>query len=115
MYTRNKEVNLMRERSGLVSHSLLQRGDPGRSNPVVEAAAPRSRFGAGLRDHRRNGQDAGERVGAGGRCGRPSLHPFRCRPRHRECFGEVLIHFSAATPTLDAEVGYDTGQLRSEG
>jgi mannose-6-phosphate isomerase-like protein (cupin superfamily) len=28
---------------------------------------------------------------------------------------KVLTYVSAATPALDAEAGYDTGQLRSEG
>jgi mannose-6-phosphate isomerase-like protein (cupin superfamily) len=116
MYTRNKEESPRRERSGLVSHILLQRGDPpeaGIGATWVEVA-PGSRqrlhgypsewvymITAG-RGWMLVGEEKRE-VGAGELVYVPSDA------------AHGIENASAATPTLDAEAAYDAGQLRPEG
>src|SRR5215210_5391372 len=124
MYMRNKELSPRRERSGLVSHILLQRGDlpeasltatwvevaPGSrqrphghpSEQVYVITAGRGRMLVGEEERE---------VGAGELVYVPSgaVHGIE------NASEEVLTYVSAATPALDAEVAYDAGQLRPEG
>lgn len=124
MYTRNKEVSPRRERSGLISHILLQRGDlpeTGLTATWVEVA-PGSRqrphdhlseqiyvITAG-RGRMLVGEEKRE-VSAGDLVYVPScaVHGIE------NASEEALTYVSAATPALDAEVTYDAGQLRPEG
>jgi mannose-6-phosphate isomerase-like protein (cupin superfamily) len=125
MYTRNKEEGPRRERSGLVSHILLQRGDLPEASLTATwvEVAPESR--QRLHDHASDqvyvitagrgrmlvGEEERE-VGAGDLVYIPSgaVHSIENTSE------EVLTYVSAATtPAFDAEAGYDTGQLRSEG
>ena len=123
MYTRNKEESPRRERSGLVSHILLQQGalpDVGLTATWVEVA-PGSRqrphyhpseqiyvITAG-RGKMLVGKEERE-VGAGDLVYVPSgvIHGIE------NVSEEVLTYVSAATPALDAEAAYDAGQLRPE-
>ncbi|MDQ4128669.1 MAG: cupin domain-containing protein [Actinomycetota bacterium] len=124
MYTRNKEEGPKRERSGLVSYILLQRGDlpkvglmatwvevaPGsRQRPHDHASEQVYVIVAG-RGRMLVGEEERE-VGAGDLVYIPSgaVHGIE------NASEEVLTYVSAATPALDAEAAYDTGQLRSEG
>ncbi len=124
MYTRNKEEGPRRERSGLVSHILLQRGDlpevsltatwvevaPGsRQRPHDHASEQVYVITAG-RGRMLVGEEERE-VGAGDLVHIPSgaVHGIE------NASEAVLIYVSAATPALDAEAAYDAGQLRSEG
>ena len=124
MYMRNKELSPRRERSGLVSHILLQRGDlpeasltatwlevaPGSrqrphdhpSEQVYVITAGRGRMLVGEEERE---------VGAGDLIYVPS-GAIPCIENASE---EVLIYVSAATPALDAADAYDTMQLRPEG
>jgi mannose-6-phosphate isomerase-like protein (cupin superfamily) len=123
MYTRNKEEGPRRERSGLVSHILLQRGDlpeasltatwvevtPGsRQRPHDHASEQVYVITAG-RGRMLVGEEERE-VSAGDLVYIPSgaVHGIE------NASEKVLTYVSAATPALDAEAGYDTGQLRSE-
>ncbi len=124
MYTRNKVESLRRERSGLVSHILLQRGDlteAGLTATWVEVA-PGSRqrphdypseqvyvISAG-RGKMLVGEEEQE-VSAGDLVYAPSgaVHSIE------NASAEALTYVSAATPALDEEVAYEAGQLRPEG
>lgn len=124
MYTRNKAEGPVRERGGLVSHILLQRGDlpeAGLTATWVEVV-PGSR--QRVHDHpseqvyvitagsgRMLVGDEEREVGAGDLVYVPSgaLHGIE------NVSESVLTYVSAATPALDAEAAYDTGQLRPEG
>lgn len=123
MYTRNKEESPSRERSGLVSYILLQRGDlpevglmatwvevaPGaRQRPHDHASEQVYAITAG-RGRMLVGEEERE-VGAGDLVYIPSgaVHGIE------NASDEVLIYVSAATPALNAEAAYDTGQLRFE-
>ena len=123
MYTRSKKESPRRERSGLVSHILLQRGDlsdVGLTATWVDVAP-----GSRQRPHEHPSEQvyvvtAGsgrmlveeeERlVGSGDLIYIPSgfVHGIENTSE------EVLTYISAATPALDAEAAYDTGQLRLE-
>ncbi len=124
MYTRNKEESPRRERSGLVSHILLQRGDLPEAGLTATWAevAPGSRqrphdhpseqvyvITAG-RGRMLVGEEERE-VGAGDLVYIPSgaVHGIE------NASEEALTYVSAATPALDAEAAYDAGQLRPEG
>ena len=124
MYTRSKEESPRRERSGLASHILLQRGDlpgvgltatwvdvaPGSrqrphghpSEQVYVISAGRGRMLVGEEERQ---------VGPGELVYVPpgAVHGIENTSE------EVLTYISAATPALDAEAAYDRGQLRSEG
>lgn len=123
MYVRNKEESPKRERSGLVSHILLQQGDlpnVGLAATWVDVA-PGSR--QRLHDHPSEqvyvvtagkgrmlvGKEERE-VGAGDLVYIPSgvVHGIE------NISEEVLTYVSVATPAMDAEAAYDTGQLRPE-
>ncbi|CAN5271298.1 hypothetical protein BH24ACT19_BH24ACT19_20840 [soil metagenome] len=123
MYTRSKEESSRRERGGLVSHILLQRGDL----PDVGLTATWVDVAPGSRqrphDHPseqvyvitagRGGMLVGEeerQVGSGELIYVPpgAVHGIE------NVSEEVLAYISAATPALDAEAAYDRGQLRSE-
>jgi mannose-6-phosphate isomerase-like protein (cupin superfamily) len=123
MYTRSKEESPRRERGGLVSHILLQRGDL----PDVGLTATWVDVAPGSRqrphDHPseqvyvitagRGGMLVGEeerQVGSGELIYVPpgAVHGIE------NVSEEVLAYISAATPALDAEAAYDRGQLRSE-
>lgn len=124
MYTRNKEESPSRERSGLVSYILLQRGDlpevglmatwvevaPGaRQRPHDHASEQVYAITAG-RGRMLVGEEEQE-VSAG-----DMLYVTSDAVHGVENASEkVLAYVSAATPALDAEAGYDTGQLRYEG
>ena len=123
MYTRNKEESPRRERSGLVSHILLQRGDlpdVGFTATWVEVAP-----GSRQRPHDHPSEQVyvvtsgkgrmlvGEEereVGTGDLVYVPSgvIHGIE------NVSEEGLTYVSAATPALDAEAAYDAGQLRPE-
>ena len=123
MYTRSKKESPRRERSGLVSHILLQRGDlsdVGLTATWVDVAP-----GSRQRPHEHPSEQvyvvtAGSgrmlveeeerQVGSGDLIYIPSgaVHGLENTSE------EVLTYISAATPALDAEAAYDTGQLRLE-
>ncbi len=125
MYTRNKEDGPRRERSGLVSHILLQQGDlpeaadAGFTATWVEIA---SRSRQRLHDHPSEqvyvvtsgkgvmqvGEEEQE-VGVGDLIYIPSGAVHGIKNTSSE---DVLTYISVATPALDAEAAYDTGQLR---
>lgn len=124
MYTRNKEESPRRERSGLVSHILLQRGDlpeagltatwvevvPGSrqrphghpSDQVYVITAGRGRMLVGEEERE---VDAGDLVYITSGV----IHSIENTSE------EALTYVSAATPALEAEAAYDAGQLRPEG
>lgn len=115
MYTRNKEESPRRERSGLVSRILLQRGnlsEASLSTTCVEVARGSRQRLHGHPSERvyvitagRGWMLVGEEkreVGAGELVYLPS--------------GAVhgIENASTATPALDAEAAYDAGQLRGD-
>lgn len=124
MYTRNKVDGPIRERSGLVSHILLQRGDvseAGLTATWVEVAP-----GSRQRAHHHSSEqvyvvtagrgrmlvgDEEREVGAGDVVYIPSdaVHGIE------NASETILSYVSAATPALDVETAYDTGQLKPEG
>ncbi len=123
MYTRNKEEGPKRERSGLVSHILLQRGDLPEANLAATwvEVAPGSR----QRPHDHPSEQVYVIIAGRGKMlvkeeerevGADDLVyiPFGTVHGIENSSEEVLIYVSAATPALDAEAAYDTGQLRSE-
>ena len=124
MYMRNKELSPRRERSGLVSHILLQRGDlpeasltatwlevaPGsrqrsHDHPSEQVYVITAGSGRMLVGEEERGVGAGDLIYA----------PSGAIPCVENASEEVLIYVSAATPALDAADAYDTGQLRPEG
>lgn len=124
MYTRNKEESPGRQRSGLVSHILLQRGDlpeAGLTATWVEVAsgsrqrlhdypsgqiyvitAGRGRMLVGEEEREVSAADL-------------AYIPSGAAHGIENVSEEVLTYVSAATPALDAQAAYDTGQLRPEG
>ena len=124
MYMRNKELSPRRERSGLVSHILLQRGDLPEASLTATwlEVAPWSR----QRPHDHPSEQVyvitagrgrmlvGEEEREGG-AGDLIYVPSGAIPCIENASEEVLIYVSAATPALDAADAYDTGQLRPEG
>jgi len=124
MYIRNKELSPRRERSGLVSHILLPRGDlpeasltatwlevaPGsrkrpHDHPSEQVYVITAGSGRMLVGEEERGVGAGDLIYA----------PSGAIPCVENASEEVLIYVSAATPALDAADAYDTGQLRPEG
>jgi len=124
MYTRSKKESPRPKRSGLVSHILLQqRGnlyDVGLTATWV-GVAPESR--QRLHEHASEQvyvvtagsgkmlvEEEERAVGAGDLIYIPSGAVQGLENTSEE----VLTYISAATPALDAEAAYDTGQLRLE-
>ena len=115
MYTRNKEESPRRERSGLVSRILLQRGDLPEAGIAVTwvEVAPGSR-------QRLHGHPS-ERVYVI-TAGRGWM--LVAEEKREVGVGELVyvpsdaVHgienASTATPALDAEAAYDAGQLRGD-
>ena len=124
MYTRNKEESPKRERSGLVSHILLQRGDLPHAD--LTATWVDVALGSRQRPHHHPSEQVyviiagrgrmlvGEEereVGSGDLIYVPSGTVHGIENISEE---EALTYVSAATPALDAEAAYDHGQLRPE-
>ncbi|MCA1717968.1 MAG: cupin domain-containing protein [Actinobacteria bacterium] len=116
MYTRNKEESPGRDRSGLVSHILLQRGDP----PEAGIAATWVGVAPGSRQRLHGHPSEQVYVITAGRGW------MLVGEEEREAGAGELVYVpsgavhgienvSAATPALDAEAAYDAGQLRPEG
>ncbi len=123
MYTRSKVESPKRERDGLVSHALLQRGDlpdagftatwvdvtPGArqrlhdhpSEQVYMITAGRGRMLVG-EEERETGSGEVIYVPPGAVYGIENVSE------------EVLTYILAAMPALDVEAAHDHGQLRSE-
>lgn len=123
MYTRSKEESPRRERSGLVSHILLQRGDlpdVGLTATWVDVAP-----GSRQRPHDHPSEQVYLIIAGRGRMlvgeeerevgsGELVYVPPGAVHGIENVSEEVLTYISAATPALDAEAVYDRGQLRSE-
>lgn len=124
MYTRNKEEGPRRERSGLVSHILLQQGDlPESSLTAIWVGVTR---GSSQRPHDHASEQVYVITAGRGRMlvgeeerevgtGDLVYVPSGAAHGTENASKEVLTYVSAATPALDAEAVYDTGQFRSEG
>lgn len=124
MYMRNKELSPRRERSGLVSHILLQRGDlpeASRTTTWLEVAS-----WSRQRPHDHPSEQVYVITAGRGRmlvgeeerevaAGDLIYVPSGAIPCIENASEEVLIYVSAATPALDAADAYDTRQLRPEG
>ena len=124
MYTRSKEESPKRERSGLVSHILLQQGDlpeVGLTATWVDVAP-----GSRQRPHEHPSEQVYVITAGSGRmlvgeeersvgAGDDLIYvPPGAVHGIENSSEEVLTYISAATPALDAEAAYDTGQLRLE-
>ena len=122
MYTRSKKESPRRERSGLVSHILLQRGDLSdvRLTATWVDVAPGSR----QRPHEHPSEQVYVVTAGSGRMlvkeeerqvGSGDIYiPSGAVHGIENTSEEVLTYISAATPALDADAAYDTGQLRLE-
>jgi mannose-6-phosphate isomerase-like protein (cupin superfamily) len=124
MNTRSKEESPRRERNGLVSHILLQRGDlsdVGLTATYWVDVAPGSR----QRPHEHPSEQVYVITAGSGRMlvgeeerqvGSGNLIDVSPGAVHsiENTSEEMLTYISAATPALDAEAAYDRGQLRSE-
>jgi len=124
MYKRNKDESPRQERSGLVSHILLQRGDlteSGLTATWVEVAS-----GSRQRPHDHPSEQVYVITAGRGKMlvgeeeqeiGVGDLVYVTSGAVHgiENASEEALTYVSAATPALDAEVAYDAGQLRPEG